>query len=109
MSLFLITSLYDEGISPNLCRLVEAESKLAIAQHMLEHPDQWGYFLYRAFYQEGVDEALTPEQLLERIDRTHIDGDSLAQLRISEIAVQTLDEVNTNPSFRAGTLFSDFG
>jgi hypothetical protein len=109
MPLFLITSLYDEGISPNLFRVVEAESKLAIAQHMLEHPDQWGYFLYRSFHQELDGTTLTPEELLERLDRTHVDGDSLAQLRISEITVQALAEVNTAPSFRAGTLFSDFG
>jgi hypothetical protein len=37
MPLFLVTSLYDEGISLNGFRVVEAGSKQAIAQHMLEH------------------------------------------------------------------------
>lgn len=109
MPLFLITSLYDEGISPNLFQVVEAESRLAIAQHMLEHPDQWSYLLSRAFRRSWIDTPLTPEQLLERIDRTHVDGDSSAQLRISEITVRTLDEVNPEPSFQSGSLFSDFG
>lgn len=109
MLLFLITSLYDEGISPNGFRVVEAESKLAIAQHMLEHPDQWGYFLYRAFHQELVGQSLTPAQFLERIEQTHVDGDSSAQLRISEATVQSLAQLDTDPSFRSGSLFSDFG
>lgn len=52
MPLFLITSLYDEGISPNTFRVVEAASKQAIAQHMLEHPERWDYFLYRCFHEE---------------------------------------------------------
>jgi len=109
MPLFLITSLYDEGISPNLFRVVEAESKQAIAQHMLAHPERWDYFLYRCFHEEQWESTLTPEQLLERIERTHVDGDSVAQLRISEITVQSLDAVNSKPSFQRGTLFSDFG
>lgn len=109
MPLFLITSLYDEGISPNLLRVVEAESELAIAQHMLEHPDQWGYFLYRSFHQELIGLSFTPAQLLERIEQTQVDGDSVAQLRITEVTVQSLAQLDTNPSFRSGSLFSDFG
>ncbi|NJL39980.1 MAG: hypothetical protein HC899_26910 [Leptolyngbyaceae cyanobacterium SM1_4_3] len=105
----MITSLYDEGISPNTFRVVEAESKLAIAHHMLEHPQQWGYFLGRSFSEEFESEAVTPEQLLDRIGRTHVDGDSVAQLRISEVTVQSLSEVNTTPSFKSGAMFSDFG
>lgn len=58
MPLFLVTSLYDEGISPDLFQVVEAESKLAVAGHMLEYPDQRGYFLYRSFHRESVDAAL---------------------------------------------------
>lgn len=109
MPLFLITSLYDEGISPNVFRLVEAESKRVIAQHMLEHPDQWDYFLYRSFHEERLEPTLTAEQLLERMEQTHVDGDSVAQLRLSEVAVQSLDEVLATPSFQSGALFSDFG
>ncbi|MBU7587513.1 MAG: hypothetical protein KAF91_32605 [Nostoc sp. TH1S01] len=41
MPLFLVTSLIDEGMYDNDFQLVEAESNLAIAQHMLAHPHQW--------------------------------------------------------------------
>ncbi|MBD3886609.1 hypothetical protein IFO70_33610 [Phormidium tenue FACHB-886] len=109
MPLFLVSSLYDEGISPNLVRLVEAEPQLAVAQHLLEQPERWDYFLYRAFGRELEGQTLTPAQLLERIEQTQVDGDSSAQLRITELAPQPLAAVSTRPTFRAGALFSDFG
>lgn len=76
MPLFLITSLYDESLSPNDFRGVEAESKRAIAQHLLEHPDQWDDFLNRSFHEERLEPALTTEQLLEHIEQARVDGDS---------------------------------
>jgi hypothetical protein len=109
MPLYLVTSLYDEGISPNLFRLVQADSALAVAAHMLTHPDSWGFFLRRAFGEDLPLGILTPDTLLERIERTHVDGDSSAQLRISPVTVQSLDEIETDPSFRPGAMFSDFG
>ena len=109
MPLFLITSLYDEGISSNIFCVVEAESKLAIAQHMLEHGEAWSYFFRRSYLEEDQAGVLTPEQLLAAIEQTQVDGDSVAQLRISKVTVQSLTEVNTNPFFRTGSLFSDFG
>lgn len=109
MPLFLITSLYDEGLSPNTMRVVEAESDLAIAAHILHHPDRWGYFLRRSFGEDLPLETLTPETLLERINSSSIDGDSIAQLRITPITVQPLDKVTTGPRLQPGTLFSDFG
>jgi len=108
MPLFLITSLY-EGISPNAFRVVEADSKQAIVQHMLAHPERWDYFLYRCFHEQWLESTLTPEQFLERIEQTQVDGDSAAQLRISEITIQALDAVDSKPSFQWGALFSDFG
>lgn len=76
---------------------------------MLHHPEQWKYFLYRSFGQDLPIGILTPEGLLDRIDRTFVDGDSTAQLRITLIAVQSLDEIATTPSFQSGAMFSDFG
>ena len=45
MPLYLVTSLYDEGISAANFRVVEAASQRDIAAHMLAHPDQWAFFL----------------------------------------------------------------
>ncbi len=109
MALFLVTSLYDEGISPNSFRVVEADSKLAVAQHMLEQPHCWGSFLARSFHETLADQTFTPQQWLDYLEHTYVDGDSDAQLRIHEITVQPLQAVDTQPSFQPGALFSDFG
>lgn len=108
MPLFLITSLFDEGISPSCFRVVEADSELAVAQHMLKHPQQWGFFLRRAFHESLERQVFTPQQFLDRVAQTYVDGDSDAQLRISKITVHPLNAVNTEPSFGPGTQFSDF-
>lgn len=89
MPLFLVTSLYDEGISPNLFRVVEAASIEAIASHMIEHPEAWNYFFERSFGEDLPIGILTPKALLERINRTYVDGDSVAQLRITPITVES--------------------
>lgn len=109
MPLFLITSLYDEGISPNLVRVVEAESALAISAHMLQHSEPWDYFLYRSFTEDLPLGTLTPPELLDRIQHTYVDGDSSAQLRITPITVESLEAIATTPLFQPGALFSDFG
>ncbi|HEY9630371.1 MAG TPA: hypothetical protein V6C84_24005 [Coleofasciculaceae cyanobacterium] len=80
-----------------------------MAAHMLAHPEQWNFFLLRAFGDDLPLGILTPETLLERIDRTYIDGDSSAQLRITPVTVQTLEQIDTVPSFQPGAMFSDFG
>jgi hypothetical protein len=41
MPLFLITSVCDEGVSAKSFKVVEAESRLSIAQHILDHPHDW--------------------------------------------------------------------
>lgn len=114
MPLYLVTSLYDEGIYPSTFRVVEAPSKLVVAEHMLSHPYQWSYFLERSFPSDSIrpipaigtlrdwieDRTLTPEQLLELISKTGVDGDSYAQLAIHEITVYQLSTVNTDPVSR---------
>jgi hypothetical protein len=111
MPLYLVTSLYDEGISPaNFC-VVEAASKREIAVHMLAHPEQWAFFLQRALPRDwrgagphlgslldcAHDPGMTPERFLELIDMTWVDGDSAAQLAIHEITVSPLAAVQTQP------------
>ena len=113
MPLYLVTSLYDEGISATNFRVVEAASKRDIAVHMLAHPDRWAFFLRRSFPRDWSgtgpnlgslldcthDPAMTPERFLELIDMTSVDGDAAAQLAIHDITVYPLSEVDTQPRF----------
>lgn len=108
MALYLITSLIDEGMYANDFIVVEAESELAIAAHMLAHPERWGRFLRSAYpsdWRSGIaahgnllDCArlpdMTPERFLELIQTTRVDGDSWAQLAIHEVTLKGLDEVD---------------
>jgi len=111
MPLFLVTSLIDEGMYENDCQLVEAASMLAVAQHMLEHPHQWENYLRSAYPKDWQDRTfsvgslwdcvnqpdITAERFLQLINLTSVDGDSASQLRIFEVKVQQLSEVDTDP------------
>lgn len=72
---------------------------------MLTRPDISNYFFERSFGPDLPVGILTPDELLERINHTHVDGDSTAQLRIIPITVQPLDEIDTIPSFQPNALF----
>lgn len=112
MPLYLITSLIDEGIYSSSFRVVEVPSKLALAEHMLSHSFQWRWFLERSYPRDWLRQStsvgslwdciqaqtLTPEQFLELINKTRVDGDSEAQLAIHEITIHQLSEVDTEPS-----------
>lgn len=109
-NLYLVTSLYDEGIYPDNFRVVKAESELKIAADMLAHPSRWQEFLAHVFSArlekteffygslwDCIREAtMTPERLLELIKMTRVDGDSEAQLAINQITVEQLFEVSAN-------------
>ena len=94
MALFLVTSVCDEGVSATRFRVVEVESRLAVANDMLADPVKWEWALRPTElwwdltyypYKYGQPRGWTPEDLLGRIDRTWVDGDSRYQLRIHEI------------------------
>ncbi len=109
-NLYLVTSLYDEGIYASNFRVVEAESELAIAEHMLSHPWQWQRFLEVSYprdwqnrsFSVGTlwdcvqDSTMTPARLLELMKMTGADGDSEAQLAINKITVEQLSQVDAN-------------
>jgi hypothetical protein len=111
MALFLITSLIDEGIYDSRFQVIEANSKLEIAAHMISNSWQWERFLRNSAPSDwrggGVNYGtlldycvrqsdITPERLLELIDMTRVDGDSDAQLAIHEISPISLQTVNVN-------------
>ncbi|MGH9846335.1 MAG: hypothetical protein ACREEM_47155 [Blastocatellia bacterium] len=86
MALFLVTCVYDEGIYESSFRVVEAPSRLAVAENMLNNPFHWKTFLDSSYLWDGVEEKRwNTEELLDRIDSTHVDGDSRCQLAIHEI------------------------
>jgi hypothetical protein len=94
MPLFLITSVCDEGVYESSFKLVEADSRIAVAQYILKHPWNWESFLRRTKlwydltyyeYKYGEPRGWSPEQLLEKIDSTYVDGDSDYQFRIHEV------------------------
>lgn len=109
--LFLITSVYDEGVYDSDFHVVQAESRIAIAQHMLDHPNQWQNYLTRARPRNWQDPSfqvgslwdctqaseMNAERFLELIDMTDVDGDSDSQLRIFEVTIEQLSEVDTDP------------
>ena len=90
--LFLITCVCDEGVYDSSFRVVEADSRLAVAEAMVRRPYDWDDFLRSAYLWEEVrDGEWSAEELLERIDDTSVDGDSRSQLAIHEIeAVEKL-------------------
>jgi hypothetical protein len=102
MPLFLVTSVCDEGIGPNNFKVVEAESRLAVAQHILDHPWAWERMLRPTKlwweltyfeYKYGQPRGWTAADLLAQIDRTWVDGDSSNQFRIHAIeSIERLPE-----------------
>jgi hypothetical protein len=94
MPLFLITSVCDEGVSATSFKVVEAESRSSIAQHILDRPYDWERFLRHTKlwwdltyypYKYGEPRGWSAADLLAQIDATHVDGDSDYQFRIHEI------------------------
>lgn len=111
--LFLVTCVIDEGVYDSSFIVVEAESELEIAEHMLSDTSKWEWFLDRAYPHDWQQRqrkfagslmdcirsnpAMSPQELLELINITSVDGDSTSQLRIHQITVQSLPEVQTDP------------
>ena len=86
MPLFLVTCVYDEGVYESNFRVVEATSRLAVAECILREPYRWYDFLDRSYLWDGVEEVRwSAAELLERIDGSYVDGDSRAKLSLYEI------------------------
>jgi hypothetical protein len=86
MPMYLVTSVIDEGVYDDDFRVVEASSPLAVVENMLKYSYKWKGLLSPAYLWDEVrDGEWTASELLERINKTWVDGDSRAQVRIHEI------------------------
>lgn len=119
MALFLITCIYDEGIEDWNFRTVEASSREAVAQYILNNYDSFFNYLDRSVFYNWLNDkevgptelwqqmkrtihnqadsdklnilfkpwflSLSPEEVLNWIDNSSVDGDSEAQMAILEI------------------------
>ncbi len=86
MPLFLVTCLCDDGMGPRNFRVVEAPSRVALAEAMLRDPYRWYDELERSHLWDEISRRWwSPEEWLEKIDVSSIDCDSRYQLAIREI------------------------
>jgi len=94
--LFLVACVYNEGVEATSFRVVEAASRLAVVQAIVENPDIWSKFLHDAQLYDPIVRGNRPyyadpcpvsaEEALRLIDRSTVDGDSRARMAIHPIA-----------------------
>jgi hypothetical protein len=94
-TLFLVACVYDEGVYETSFRVVEADSRLAVAQYIVDSPDIWSKFLHDAYLYDPIvrgnmpyyadPQPVTAEEALRLIDRSSVDGDSRARMSIYPI------------------------
>lgn len=88
MPLFLVTNVCDEGVYESSFRVVEAPSRVAVAEYVLRHPDSFRRWLEKSHLWDGVaDRAWDAAGLLAKCDATWVDGDSAYQFSIREVPV----------------------
>src|SRR5262245_27588073 len=86
MPLFLVTCVCDEGVDETSFRVVEAQSRLSVAENMVRDPYRWKVFLERShFWGQVHDRWWSPDEFLKELANSHVDGDSQDQLAIHEI------------------------
>jgi hypothetical protein len=81
---FLVTNVCDEGVHDTSFRVIEAPSRLAVAEHILRDLSSWAWWLRRSCILDGIEKC-SAAQLLARIDETRVDGDSEFQFAIQEV------------------------
>ena len=84
MALFLVTCLYDEGIYESDFRIIEAQSREAVAEYILRNYADWEDWLHRSvFYKWLNDKDIGPRDLWESMRRVILnreDGEKLEAL-----------------------------
>ena len=92
---FLVACVYNWGIDKDNFCVVEASSRLALVQAIVDKPDIWSKFLRDAHLYDPIVRGDMPyyaaprpvsaEEALRLIDGSSVDGDSRAQLSIHPI------------------------
>ena len=86
MALFLITCVCGEGVYEHSFRVVQAPSRLAVAEGTLRDPSNWADYLRRSHLWEEVrDREWSAGELLKRLDSSSVDGDSRYKLSLYEL------------------------
>lgn len=68
MALFLVTSVFDEGVYENSFRVVKASSREAVAKYILNHSKSWENFISSSlFYLWLSDPKEGPKELWDRM------------------------------------------
>lgn len=81
MALFLVTSVYDDGISESSFRVVKAPSREAVARHILAHCDTWEPFITSSiFYLWLNDPQVGPNELWESMNRVILNAEDRQKL-----------------------------
>lgn len=93
--LFLVSCVYNWGVTEKNFRVVEAELRFAVVQAIVDQPDIWTTFLRDSNLYDPIvrgnmpyyadPKPITAEEALPLIDRSSVDGDSRAQLSILPI------------------------
>jgi hypothetical protein len=94
MALFLVTSVCDEGVSATRFRVVEAESRLAVAKDMLAAPVKWEWALRPTELWWGLGDK---EEALKLMEQGYREGAE----RMNWIKVDPLfDSLGGEPRFQ---------
>ncbi len=93
--LFLVISVFNDGVYADSFRVVEATSRLTVAQHIVSNPDIWTKFLRDAHLYDPIvrgnmpyyvdPRPVTAEEALRLIDRSSVDSDNRARISIHPI------------------------
>lgn len=103
MPFYAILHVDFEGLHPSSCKVVVANSEVAIAQDILEDPRRWRELLFYAQPDDGNPHSiwqriqtskLTPDELLMLINKTSLDVDFGDMVRIYPVEIQALDDLD---------------
>lgn len=81
MALFLVTSVYDDGVSEGSFRVVKASSREAVARHILAHCDTWEPFITSSIFHLWLhDPEAGPMELWEGMNRVILNAEDRQKL-----------------------------